>query len=135
MAALVHGCAFSLERRRLDLVDRRLARLELLALLDELLGVVELSPQLVRPRRVAWVRRAFPATRPPAGPRPASAGVAAFGRPLPRLRASRRSRRRGSSRARRYPSPAFCLAPAPAPPKRRPQARPIQTVGRSDSGR
>src|SRR5438876_1109458 len=50
MAALVHGCPFSLERRRLDLVDCRLARLELLALLDELLGVVELSAQLVRPR-------------------------------------------------------------------------------------
>ena len=36
MATLVHGCALALERRGLDLVDRRLARLELLALLDEL---------------------------------------------------------------------------------------------------
>jgi hypothetical protein len=50
VAALVDARALVLERRRVDLVDRRLARLELLALLDELLGIVELPPQLVGAR-------------------------------------------------------------------------------------
>jgi hypothetical protein len=46
----VDGRALAFERRRLHLVQRRLTRFEFFALLDELLGVVELPAQLVRPR-------------------------------------------------------------------------------------
>ena len=94
------------------------ARLELLALVDERLRLVELAPELVGARVRGRLR--LTSQRPVA--------------PLPRRRARRRSRRRGSSRARCYSSAASCLAVAPSAPKRRPQARPTQTVGRSDSG-
>src|SRR4051794_9037509 len=62
MPALVHGCTLGLERLSIDLVDRSLAGFELLSLLDELLGVVELASQLVGARVV--VRRRLAPQRP-----------------------------------------------------------------------